>query len=229
MTPLHIAIDGPVGSGKSDISNRLAKRLGILYVYTGAMYRALAYACKKQNVPFKDVAQVLSILERTAIELVPTPAESSRLCTVLLDGVDVTELLFTPEMSQGASDVGTIEVVRKHMVDKQQKMARGQSVVMEGRDIGVRVLPDAQLKIYLTADLATRARRRWEQMGDAGIEKSLAEVMEDTHARDIQDTTRATDPLRKLSDAWELDATGLTQDQVVDSIMMKLKEKGLYD
>lgn len=227
MIPLHIAIDGPVGSGKSDISNRLAKRLGILYVYTGAMYRALAYACKKQHVPWKDESQVLSVLAQTAIALVPPPPESNRLCTVLVDGVDVTELLFTPEMSQGASDVGTIEAVRKHMVDKQQKMARGQSVVMEGRDIGMRVLPDAQLKIYLTADLETRARRRWEQMGAAGIEKPLAEVIEDTRARDIQDTTRATDPLQKLPDAWELDATGLTQDEVVDRIMRQLKEKGL--
>lgn len=228
MKPLHIAIDGPVGSGKSDIGSRLAKKLGILYVYTGAMYRALAYACTKQGVSHKDASQVLSVLEHLHITLMPPPAESNRLCTVLLDGADVTEFLFTPAMSLGASDVGTIESVRRHMVGKQQEIARDQSVVMEGRDIGVRVLPHAQLKIYLTADLQTRARRRWEQIRAAGIDKSLEEVIADTEVRDAQDTTRQVDPLQKLPDAWELDATGFTQDEVVGKILFKLQELGLY-
>lgn len=227
MKPLHIAIDGPVGSGKSDISSRLAKKLGILYVYTGAMYRALAYACVKQGISFKDARAVLAVLENLRITLTPSPYGSDRLCAVLLDGADVTEFLFTPEMSVGASDVGTIEEVRRHMVAKQQEIARGQSVVMEGRDIGVRVLPEAQLKIYLTADLETRARRRREQMNAAGVTKDLKEVVADTQARDAQDMTRRTDPLQKLPDAWELDATGLTQDEVVDRILKELHRRKL--
>lgn len=228
MKPLHIAIDGPVGSGKSDISSRLAKKLGILYVYTGAMYRALAYACTQAGVAHKDAESVLAVLKKITIVLAPPPSSSDRLCTVMLDGADVTESLFTPDMSVGASDVGTIGEVRKYMVARQREMARSQSVVMEGRDIGVRVLPDAQLKIYLTADLETRARRRWEQMKTAGVTKTLEEVVADTQARDGQDTTRRTDPLQKLPDAWELDATGLTQDEVVGKILFKLQELGLY-
>jgi cytidylate kinase len=225
---LHIAIDGPVGSGKSDISSRLAKRLGVTYLYTGAMYRALGWLCQKENVARNDEAAIVSLLSHHTIALTEPPSDSTRAFAVLVDGMDVTDQLFTPEMDIAASDMGIIPVVRFWMVTRQQALAQGKSVVMEGRDIGIRVLPDADLKIYLTAAVDARARRRWKQMQQSGSPASFEEVLADTKRRDIQDTSRATDPLQKLPDAWELDATGLTQEEVVNRIVEKLKELHLY-
>ena len=130
-------------------------------------------------------------------------------------------------MSQGSSDVSTIPQVRKFMVARQQELARGKSVVMEGRDIGLRVLPQAQLKIYLTASLEERARRRWNQYKTKDPTKTLAQEIDETKIRDTQDTSRAADPLQKLPDAWELDTTDMTQEQVVDAIIQELKRRNL--
>jgi cytidylate kinase len=228
MTPLQIAIDGPVGAGKSDVSNRLAQELGLTHLYTGAMYRALALACLHSGISPSDQPRVIQLLATTTIDLTPG---SKRGYTVLLNQEDVTEQLFTPEVSAASSDVSVISEVRKHMVALQQKMAEGKSVVMEGRDIGLRVLPNAQLKIYLTADVAERAKRRWEQLKMHGkVEDSaltFEKVLEETKARDFQDMNRAVDPLRKLPEAWELDTTHLSQDQVVAAIKQRLGERGL--
>lgn len=157
---LQVAIDGPVGSGKSDISTRLAKTLGLIYLYTGAMYRALAWICAKEGIAFKDAPKVLGLLTTHAIDLRPPSQDGSRGFSVWVDHQDVTDQLFTPAMSQGSSDVSVIPDVRKFMVARQQELAKGKSVVMEGRDIGLRVLPQAQLKIYLTASLEERSTLR---------------------------------------------------------------------
>jgi len=225
--PLQIAIDGPVAAGKGDIAARLAKKLHLLYVNTGAMYRTLALACINKKVTTKDVPGVLSVLDAVAIDLSAPSETDIRTCIALLDGVDVTDRILDPDVSMGASDVAVIPQVRAFMVKRQQEMAKGNRVVMEGRDIGIRVLPNAPLKIYLTASLETRAKRRLEQWKNKGIQKTYEEVLQDTIDRDKQDSGRKTDPLQKLPDAWELDSTLLTQDQVVEAIIEELKKRSL--
>lgn len=222
---LQIAIDGPVGSGKSFIASELAKRLGITYIYTGAMYRALSLACSQNNVPYKDVSRVYDLLQRIQIDLLPAKIDSTRPCCVLLNGADVTEDLFTPTNDQGTSDVSTIPEVRKWMVNKQQEMIQGKSVVMEGRDIGLRVLPNAQLKIFLTASIEERSKRRRLQYEKKGIQKSEKEIIEETKIRDTQDMNRDTDPLQILPDSWILDTTLLSPEMVIEMIVSELKKR----
>ncbi len=225
--PLQIAIDGPVGAGKSEISARLARELGLTYLYTGAMYRAVALLCIREHIGFKDEPSVLPLLEKHTIELVPATKDTVRPVVVLVNGEDVTEELFLPEVDQGTSDVSTLPGVRRFMVQRQKELAKGKRVVMEGRDIGLRVLPDAQLKIYLTASPAERARRRfaqWQEKGIAG--KSLTSAIAETKIRDDQDSHREVDPLQKLPDAWELDTTGMSRDDVVEAIKKELFGRG---
>lgn len=225
--PLHIAIDGPVASGKGDIASRLASKLHLLYIYTGAMYRALALACINRRVSCKDEERVIEIFNMLSIDIAAPNVGSKYPYAVLLDGIDVSERINKQDTAQGASDVGIFASVRRRMVKRQQEMAKGKRVVMEGRDIGLRVLPDAQLKIYLTASVEVRARRRYLQWREKGIQKTFEETLADTEVRDLQDISRSVDPLQKLPDAWELDTTSLTQGEVVAVIMDKLKEKKL--
>lgn len=227
--PIQIAIDGEVGSGKSDISNRLAKKLGMTYLYTGAMYRSLALACTREGIAFNDTGKVISLLNKYTFDLRPPSQKSTRGFSAVLNDEDVTNKLFSPLIDQGSSDVSTIPDVRKFMVTRQQEMAKGKSVVMEGRDIGLRVLPHAQLKIYLTASVEERARRRWKQNIKQHIHQSLDRVLEETQKRDKQDKTRIADPLTKVPDAWVLDTTGMSQEQVVAAIIKELKNRNVYD
>jgi len=226
-TPLQIAIDGPVAAGKGDIASRLSKELHLSYINTGAMYRMLALACIEQNVPRKDETHVLEVLHKIHMDLQPPDKNSEQTYKGLLDGKEVTDRLLDPDVAQGSSDVAVLSLIRKEMVELQKHMAVGRRVVMEGRDIGLRVLPNAQVKIYLTASLEERARRRCEQWKQKGIDKTLAEVMKETEERDTQDMSRATDPLQKLPDAWELDTTQMTQEEVITKIIQKLKERNL--
>ena len=225
--PLQIAIDGPVASGKGDIASRLAGKLQLLYIYTGAMYRALALACIQQGVSCKDEKQVMSILRNISIEIVAPESDSEYPYAILLNHKDVTERISKQDTAQGASDVGILPGVRRLMVARQKEMALGKRVVMEGRDIGLRVLPAARMKIFLTASVSERARRRFLQWQQKGIKKTLKETLTDTKIRDLQDTTREIDPLQKLSGAWELDTTHLTQDEVVGKICEELKKRAL--
>lgn len=225
--PLQIAIDGPVAAGKGDIASRLASELGLVYIYTGAMYRVLALACIREGVPFKNADRVLGVLGHISVELSQPARGSGRSFSALLNGKDVTERIFEQDVAMGSSDVSVIPEVRRIMVERQRQMAAGKPVVMEGRDIGLKVLPDAQLKIYLTASLDERARRRFRQWQEKGTHKSFEETLADTKERDLQDTTRKTDPLMKLPDAWELDTTDMSQDQVVDAVRKELKKRNL--
>jgi CMP/dCMP kinase len=222
---LQIAIDGPVGSGKSSIASQLAKRLNITYLYTGAMYRAFALWCRQHAVRIKETKEVLPLLQTFSIQMRPALPNSSRSCQVILNGEDVTELLFTPEIDLLTSDVSTLKEVRQHMVLLQQQLAEKTAVVMEGRDIGLRVLPHAPVKIYLTASVEERARRRKRQYEKQGISKTLPEVIEETKIRDHQDSTRETDPLQVLPDAWEFDTTGKTEEAVIQEILAYIKKK----
>ncbi len=224
--PLQIAIDGPVASGKGDIAARLASTFHLLYVYTGAMYRALALLCIQSGVPLKDESAVLSLLKKHSIAMSQPPVGSFYPYHITLNGVDVTERITHQDTAQGASDVGSLKAVRAWMVDVQKQIAKDNRVVMEGRDIALRVLPFAQLKIYLTASVEARAKRRYAQWLEKGIQKTFEETLEDTKIRDQQDMNRAVDPLQKMPDAWELDTTEMTQDQVIDTIKRELQKRG---
>jgi CMP/dCMP kinase len=225
--PLQIAIDGPVAAGKGDIAARLAQSLHLVYVYTGAMYRALAFACVRNGVDFKDQKKVLDVLSKISLDFGEVDTSTDRSFTILLNGEDITDDILEQRFAMGASDVSVIPEVRKIMVARQQDIARGKRVVMEGRDIGLRVLPDAQLKIYLTASVEERAHRRFLQWQEKNVDKTFEETLEDTKARDLQDTSRNTDPLMKLPDAWEFDTTGLSQEQVVSRILEEVKKRKL--
>ena len=227
MIPIQIAIDGPVAAGKGDIAARLAKELHLAYIYTGAMYRMLALACIEQGKSAKDKEFVISLLDIVDIDLSEPEPDSGYAYRAMLDGRDVSDRIVQQDVAMGASDLSIFPEVRVFMVRKQQELAIGKRVVMEGRDIGLRVLPEAQLKIYLTASVNERALRRWKQFQSKGIDKSLEEVIEDTKRRDEQDMKRATDPLQKLDDAWELDTTGLSQEEVVGRIKDELIRRGL--
>ncbi len=231
--PVQIAIDGPVASGKGTVAAMLAKELGFTYLYTGAMYRALALACLGEHIEAKGEEDqtfkknVLDILSHVDISVGQPSQESNQTYVIMLNGEDVSEEIKAPDVANFTPFVAAIPEVRVFMVQRQQELAQGKSVVMEGRDITTRVLPKADLKIFLNASLEERARRRWEELKASGVVKTFEEVLEDTKQRDEKDMTRATDPLQKLPDAWELDTTGMTQDQVVEAIKTELRKRNL--
>lgn len=218
--PFHIAIDGPVAAGKGTISRLAAERLGFLYVDTGAMYRATALLALQHQVDWQNEQAVAELVEKAEI-FMRNPNEGERdgrLTTVLLDGEDVSWKIRTEEVSRGSSAVARYPKVRHVLVKKQQEIAASQDVVMEGRDITYRVLPDAQLKIYLTANDVVRAKRRHLQLQTKGEDVSFEQVYQELHDRDQQDMSRATDPLKIVPEAWIIDASDLSIDQVVELI-----------
>jgi cytidylate kinase len=219
----QIAIDGPVGAGKSTVARLVAERLGFLYVYTGAMYRAAALLAMRSGVPLSDGKAVAKLVTEAKMEM-RNPEEDEkdgRLTTLVLNGEDVSREIVTEEVGRGSSVVAVHKKVREALVRKQQEIAKTQNVVMEGRDISFRVLPEAQLKIFLTADEKVRAKRRYEQLLERGEEANYWEVLRDLRKRD---SSRKLDPLQKVVGAWVLDTTDLTISQVVDKIIEKVQE-----
>lgn len=221
----QIAIDGPVAAGKGTVSRLVAERLDFLYVDTGAMYRVTAFLALKHSIEYSDIPGLVSILKDTEIQMHnPTPEEADgRLTTVLLNGEDVSWKIRTEAVGNGAAQVAQIKEVREILVEKQQVIASTQNVVMEGRDITYRVLPDAQLKIYLTGKDFVRANRRHLQLQSRGIDVSFDEVFIDLKERDHLDMTREADPLKIVNDAWVLDTSDFAIQQVVDMIVSKAK------
>jgi len=225
---LQVAIDGPVAAGKSIAARMLAKKLGILYVYTGAMYRAVALLGFKNNLDLTKEDPLVELLEKSEIKLVPSK-EKDKICTVLLNGQDITDELFTPRVSWGSSQVGILPKIRKILVKKQQEIAQNQPVIMEGRDITYRVLPNADLKIYMTANLDIREKRRWKDLRKKGIEKKLKEIIKETKKRDYQDSHRKTDPLKITKNAWVVNTSNMTIKEEINVVLKKLQEKGLIE
>lgn len=213
-----IAIDGPAGAGKSTAAMGLAKALGFLYVDTGAMYRALTLAALRRGLDPDDGASLEELVASVRIEAVFKEAEEPPF-RVLLDGEDVTEVIRRPEVSGQVSQVSAHPGVRTRMAEMQRAMAAGGGVVMEGRDVGTVVFPDAEVKFFITASVGERARRRHLELMQKGIQVTLGEVEEDISRRDRLDSTRATAPLRRAPDALLVDTTDITPDEVVRRLM----------
>jgi len=212
----QIAIDGPSGAGKSTIAKRVAAVLKIDYIDTGAMYRAIGYKIKNENVDMHDEAALAAMLSGTDVDL----HEGK----VLLDGQDVSGRIRTPEMSKMASACSALPAVRAKLVELQRNMAKSKSVIMDGRDIGTNVLTDARFKIYLTASVEERARRRYKELTEKGETVTLEEVEADMRQRDYNDSHRQLNPLRKAEDAVEIDYTEMTMEEVVERILGMVKK-----
>lgn len=213
-----IAIDGPAGAGKSTLARRLAERLGYLYIDTGAMYRAIALWAKRLGVSWDDAPRLEQLARESRIEL----ASGGR---VFLNGEDVSEAIRDPDISEGASRVSAIPGVRRALVAKQQQMGREASVVMEGRDIGTVVFPQAEVKIFLDATPEERARRRLKDLAARGIEADFAAVLAEMKRRDERDSTRADSPLRQAPDAIYVDSTGMSEDEVEQALLKIVRER----
>lgn len=221
----HIAVDGPVASGKGTVSKLVAQRLGFVYIDTGATYRVTALLAQRAGVDLDDQAAVVAQLQTADIDMrTPEGAEADgRLITLLLNGEDVSWKIRTEEVSQGSSRVAVHPEVRKILVKKQQSIAVGKNAIMEGRDITYRVLPKANLKIYLTASDVVRAKRRLLELQTKGQDISFDEVYQELLVRDQRDMSRDTDPLQIVDDAWVLDTSDLSIEQVVDVIVAKVR------
>ena len=217
---LVIAIDGPAGSGKSTMSQALSKRLNIPYFSTGSMYRALALKCARLHLDPASEETADFIAKSTHLDLVFKNGNQ----IVLLDGEDVSNLLHTDEISLYASQISTHKIIREKMVEIQRKVANQQSLVMDGRDIGSVVLPMANFKFYLDADVNVRAKRRYDQLVLSGNNISFDEVLEDMKNRDIRDKTRKISPLVVAKDAIIIDCTNLTIEEAVDEFMKYIGE-----
>ena len=206
----RIAIDGPSGAGKSTIAKAVARRLGIDYIDTGAMYRAIGLKTLSRGLAMEDSQALLDMLAETEIDFAGG--------RVILDGQAVDSLIRTPEVSKAASDCSALAPVRSKLVELQRKMGKTKSVIMDGRDIGTNVLTDAEYKYFLTASPEERALRRYKEMQEKGQESDYDKVLAQIIERDHNDSTRALNPLRKAEDAEEIDSTHMTIDQVVDYI-----------
>lgn len=210
-----IAVDGPAGAGKSTISKLIAKKLNINYIDTGAMYRAVTYKCLSEGVDVKNEAAVIEVAKRTDIDF--------RDNNIYLDSKIVNEEIRTREVSANVSDVAKIKEVRYLMVDVQREIGTRNDVILDGRDIGSYVFPNADYKFFLVATPEERGRRRYKELCEKGFEGTLEEIIKDIEKRDEIDSNREFAPLKKADDAIEIDTTGLGIDEVVETVVSKIK------
>ena len=217
---MNIAIDGPAGAGKSTIAKRLAKKLGFIYVDTAAMYRAMAYYFLQHNIDAKDENAIAAACPDVDVTITYENGEQQ----VLLNGENVNGVIRNEEVGNMASSTSVYPVVRKKLVELQRQLAKSADVIMDGRDIGTCVLPDAQVKIYLTASSATRAKRRYDELTEKGVSCDLAEIEKDIIDRDYRDMHRETSPLRQAEDAVLVDSSEMNIDEVVDAIYQVYSE-----
>lgn len=219
---ISIAIDGPSGAGKSTISRKAAEIFGFIYVDTGAIYRTIGLASKIRGISLDDKAAVMEMLTKLNIELKYNESGEQHM---YLDGKDVSRDIRLPEVSMLASKVSAIPEVRNFLVDMQRDMAKKYDVIMDGRDIGTVILPDADLKIFLTADVNDRAQRRYEELRTKGMLKPFDEVLAEMKQRDEQDTLRAAAPLKAAEDAVMLDTSGNTLEQSIAEVCRLIADR----
>ena len=221
-----VAIDGPAGAGKSTVARRLAETLGFVLVDTGALYRAVALAALRAGIPRQDAdavgALARSLVERRAIAF---ERDASRGLRIRLDGDDVTDAIRTPDVGMGASTVSAYRPVREALLDLQRQAGRAGGVVLEGRDIGTVVFPDADVKFFLTARIDVRARRRFDELTAAGAKSTFEETLADLERRDAQDTSRAIAPLKQADDAILVDSSEMAADDAVALMAARVRSK----
>ena len=215
---LQIAIDGPAGAGKSSVAKVLAKRLNCIYLDTGAMYRAVTWLAMQQQVPFDDLTGMDQLLKNLQLEIKDEDGVQHLYC----NGMDVTEAIRSTEVSANVSAVAMIPLVREAMVAQQQKIAADCDVLMDGRDIGTTVLPDARYKFFLTASLEERARRRYLELQQKGVSVDLEQLQRDIALRDQKDSQREVSPLVQAPDAELIDTSHMTFDEVVEKLFHKI-------
>ena len=208
-----IAIDGPAGAGKTTIAREVARRLGLKYVDTGAMYRAVAWKSLKEGIPLSNEAAIVEMAGKMNIDFRPGDGR------IFVDGADVSEAIRTPEATRLSSPVSAISGVRRVLVAQQKKLAGDGGVVMEGRDIGSVVLPNAELKVFLTASVDERARRRYLEMQTANMDVDIETLKKDIEERDIRDSTRSDSPLTQVPDAVVIDTDNLTIEEVIERVI----------
>ncbi len=211
---LVIAVDGPAGAGKSTISKIIAKNLNINYIDTGAMYRAITYKCLKNNIDINKEEEVIKLAKNTEIDFKDN--------NIYLDGKILTDEIRTMEVSNNVSNIAKIKDVRYLMVDVQRKIGKRSSVILDGRDIGSYVFPDADYKFFLIATPEERGQRRFIELSQKGYETTLEEIIQDIIKRDKIDSNREFAPLVKAEDAMEIDTTGKTIDEVVETVISKI-------
>jgi cytidylate kinase len=224
-TPLVIAIDGPAGAGKSTVAQKVAARLGLTYVDSGATYRAIALKVLQSAIAPDDEQAVARLIAQTDIRITTEGLQSR----VLMDSEDVTEKIRTPEVTLAAAKVSRLSQVRTKLVAIQRSCATGRGVVMEGRDIGTVVFPNAALKVFIQADSEERARRRLKQERKEGRSATLEQTADEIARRDQLDAERKISPLVAAADAYEIDSTDLAADQVVEQILDLARKKGLVE
>ena len=222
MSIYSVAVDGPSGAGKSTLSKAVARELGIVYVDTGAIYRTIGYYIFREGIDPKDAGAVVAALPLIHVDMCYS---EDGLQHMLLNGEDVTEQIRLPEISMYASAVSAIPPVRDYLLEMQRDMARRSSVIMDGRDIGTVVLPDAQVKIFLTADVEVRARRRTAELELRGTPKAFEQVLEEMKQRDWADSHRDAAPLQEAEDAIRVDTTDMDFQQSKEAIMQVIRRR----
>lgn len=221
MDKYNIAIDGPAGAGKSTIARLVAGALGFIYVDTGAMYRAVTWAILEAGIPLDEESRMIDLVQHADIRLLPGPDGQ----LVFINGVDVTQSIRSSHVTGNVSQVAQVAGIRKVLVAKQKEMAAKQGVVMDGRDIGSTVLPDARVKVFLTASVRIRAERRYKELQEAGrLHVSLEQLEQEIATRDRMDQERETSPLVQAKDAVLIDTTDMTIPEVVESILSLCRE-----
>lgn len=221
MNPFTVTIDGPAGAGKSTLARAAARALGMIYLDTGAMYRTCGLACKRAGVSPDDREAIAAVVDKSRVDVRFENGEQH----IYLDDEDVTGLIRSSEISVWASDVSAIPAVRHRMVAIQREIASKRAIVVDGRDIGTHVLPDAECKIFLTASPEVRARRRFEELVEKGETPDFDAVLADINYRDKQDSEREFAPLKQADDAILLDSTALSAEEVLAKVLAFAEER----
>lgn len=215
----NIALDGPSGAGKSTVAKALAKRLDIIYLDTGAMYRSLAYVAVKQGIDVNDEAAVKPMLDNLDMKIITGDSQQ-----IIVNGENVTPFIREHYVSKAASDISALPAVRIKLVELQREIAKNDCVVLDGREIGTYVLPDAKYKFFITATPEVRAKRRFEELKAKGDAPSYEKVLEDIKVRDYNDSHRAFAPLKQADDAVLVDTTNMSIDEVIDFVLNKMEK-----